>query len=192
MAFLSLTTLVTIAAVNAQNAPPYTTHFLDQRLDHFNPQNSAVFKQRYLMYNGSFDASKNLIFFYAGNEGPIDGFYNNTGLMYALLCISMHCHSPATYIPLFTLHIYLNSFPLIRFDIAAGKYGDALSGALILFAEHRYYGKTHPFGDKSFTNENLRYLTMENAIADYANFMTVCVYIGNCSLHNQSCIAIGI
>ena len=70
------------ATVLAQSTPPYTTYYHKQRLDHFNPQNSGTFQQRYLVYNGSFNASKNLILFYAGNEGPVDGFYNNTGLMY--------------------------------------------------------------------------------------------------------------
>jgi len=129
---------LTISATLAQNAPPYTTHWFTQRLDHFDPQNNATFQQRYLMYNGSFDKSKNLIFFYAGNEGPVDGFYNNTGFM---------------------------------FDLAAGKIGRDIGGALILFAEHRYYGETHPFGS-DFSSKAMRYLTMENAIADYATFMT--------------------
>eukprot|EP01084_Bolivina_argentea_P242402 406660_1 len=116
----------------AQNTPPYETHWFTQRLDHFDPQNLQEFQQRYLVYDGAFDKTKNVIFFYAGNEGPIDGFYNNTGFM---------------------------------FDIASEF------GALILFCEHRYYGETHPFGN-DFSPSAMRYLTMENAIADYAQFIT--------------------
>lgn len=44
--------------------------------------------------------------------------------------------------------------------------------ALILFAEHRYYGETQPFGNQSYKNlENLGYLSTEQALADYAVFL---------------------
>ncbi|CAD7935689.1 unnamed protein product [Amoebophrya sp. A120] len=42
----------------------------------------------------------------------------------------------------------------------------------IVFAEHRYYGSSLPFGDKSFDSpEHMQYLRVEQAIADYARFM---------------------
>ena len=38
----------------------------------------------------------------------------------------------------------------------------------ILFIEHRYYGKSLPFGSDSFDRDNIGYLSIEQAIADYA------------------------
>ena len=32
--------------------------------------------------------------------------------------------------------------------------------------EHRYFGESLPFGNESYTNENLRFLTVENDLAD--------------------------
>ncbi|KAH7705173.1 CBN-PCP-5 protein, partial [Aphelenchoides avenae] len=40
--------------------------------------------------------------------------------------------------------------------------------AAIVFAEHRYYGESFPAGSKtSLTLDNLKYLTVENVLADY-------------------------
>lgn len=41
--------------------------------------------------------------------------------------------------------------------------------ATVLFAEHRYYGKSFPFGDEktAFENKNLKYLNVEQVFKDY-------------------------
>lgn len=44
--------------------------------------------------------------------------------------------------------------------------------AMLVFAEHRYYGETLPFGNDTFTSlSNMGYLSSEQALADYAQFL---------------------
>lgn len=42
-------------------------------------------------------------------------------------------------------------------------------GAMLVFIEHRYYGKSKPFG-KNF-RRHLKYLSSGEAIADYVDFL---------------------
>jgi len=47
------------------------------------------------------------------------------------------------------------------------EYGITL-GAFLLFPEHRYYGESIPFGPvKAYEQQNIRYLTIEQALQDY-------------------------
>ncbi|KAJ7924724.1 serine carboxypeptidase S28-domain-containing protein, partial [Mycena leptocephala] len=39
-------------------------------------------------------------------------------------------------------------------------------GAALMVIEHRYFGKSQPFGNDSYTNENMRFLTLDNFMSD--------------------------
>lgn len=44
-------------------------------------------------------------------------------------------------------------------------------GALVIFGEHRYYGKSMPFNESSYFKENLKYLTIEQIMTDYVKMI---------------------
>ncbi|ELU04397.1 hypothetical protein CAPTEDRAFT_174591 [Capitella teleta] len=110
----------------------YTTHYITQKVDHFGFANDNTYKQRYLL-NDQHWRPGSPIFFYTGNEGAIDWFCNNTGIMWE----------------------WAPSF-----------------NAMLIFAEHRYYGESLPYGNKSFDSPNhLNYLTSEQALADFVSLI---------------------
>jgi lysosomal Pro-X carboxypeptidase len=43
---------------------------------------------------------------------------------------------------------------------------------MVIFAEHRYYGQSMPYGNKSYESPFIDYLTSEQALADYAYLIT--------------------
>ena len=106
--------------------------WFESKVDNFNSADSRTFKQRCLVNASAWKKNSGApIFFYTGNEGPIEEFYDNTGFV---------------------------------FDNAPEF------GALVVFCEHRYYGKTLPFQtvNQTFARENIGYLSIEQALADYA------------------------
>ncbi|GIY18638.1 dipeptidyl peptidase 2 [Caerostris darwini] len=122
--------------VSASNGEDYdyVESYFDQKVDHFNfvAYGTQTYKQRYL-YNATWwDKGTGPIFFYAGNEGDIVGFWKNTGFIFR----------------------------------AAKEFK-----ALVVFAEHRYYGKSFPFGNDSFTGEAIGLLSVNQALSDYAFFL---------------------
>ncbi|KAJ7379589.1 Dipeptidyl peptidase 2 [Desmophyllum pertusum] len=111
---------------------PYKTAYFEQNLDHFNFVQVETFKQRYI-YTDQYWNGNGPIFFYTGNEGPIPGFWDNSGFVFE----------------------------------AAEKFN-----ALVIFGEHRYYGESMPFGSSSFDHDKVGYLTVEQALADFAVLVT--------------------
>lgn len=54
--------------------------------------------------------------------------------------------------------------------------------ALIVFAEHRYYGVSMPYGDRSFDDVGrVGYLTSQQALADYVDLITYLRHNGSYS-----------
>ena len=68
-----------------------------------------------------------------------------------------------------------NEGPVDGFWPANGFMTDYLApkwGAYVLMAEARYYGASLPFGNASWTPENVQYLSTELILADYAQLLT--------------------
>lgn len=62
--------------------------------------------------------------------------------------------------------------------------------ALVVFGEHRYYGKSMPFGDKSFIPENVRFLTVYHTMMDYVKLIQFIKY-SDVKYKNSPVIAVG-
>lgn len=129
----SVTLCVSLALGQAVPSPPYKTLYLNVSIDHFNVETqSSTFSMRYLVNEDSWrndPTNPGPIIFYTGNEGGIEGFWDNTGF---------------------------------AFELAA-----ALEG-LVVFGEHRFYGESLPFGETSWERGHIGYLSVEQALADFA------------------------
>jgi len=116
-----------------ENAPK--EKFFKVPIDHFRDLHdpNPKYEMRYLISDKYYNSSYGPILFYAGNEGAIPVFWNNSGFITETLAKEM--------------------------------------GALVVFAEHRYYGKSMPFGKSSFNKDNLTYLTVPQAMRDYVDLL---------------------
>lgn len=121
--------------LEASDHSKYTEGYFTSNVDHFDFHNNATFQIRFL-YNDELWNSSNAdpIFFYCGNEGDIEEFWNNSG--------------------------FLNKALRVEYN------------ALVVFVEHRYFGKSLLFGNKSFDFPNTQYLTVSQAMADYNAFLS--------------------
>ena len=98
---------------------------------------------RYIVNARYWDPSNGPVLFYAGNEGDVWGFYNNSGFMTETLAQEFE--------------------------------------ALVVFAEHRYFGKSFPYEqDYSYTYPNNTYLTVPQVMADYNDLINYIRYYYSC------------
>lgn len=125
--------------------PPYTTSRFSNYIDHFDPSRTlANYSQRIL---------------------SSDEFYGK-GLKSWGKKSSSSCKGP--------IFFYTgNESPVTDYWENSGFIFDLarVHGALVVFAEHRYFGESMPFGSESFSQENVGYLSPEQALADYAFYL---------------------
>lgn len=107
-------------------------YYIDMPIDHFanGGSGSSTFKMRYFVDAQFWDPQTGPILFYAGNEGKLENFYDNTGFMTKNLSRELN--------------------------------------GLIVFGEHRFFGKSQPFDAKyAYNTSNNTYLTVEQVMMDY-------------------------
>jgi len=110
------------------------------QIDHFGFLEDGTFKQRYLVADKHWQQPDGPILFYTGNEGDISWFCNNTVNIQLLCCM-------------FTLYIILSLMQhLILIPVQGFMWEIAEElGAMLVFAEHRYYGESLPFGQDAYS-----------------------------------------
>jgi len=122
------------------------------RVDHFNGSNWAKWDMHYIIDRDNYNPESGPILFYAGNEGGVWNFYNNSGFITDTLAKEM--------------------------------------GAMVIFAEHRFYGESMPFGNKTFDKENLRFIAVEQVMWDYIELLKD-IKTSFPELENRATIAFG-
>jgi len=63
--------------------------------------------------------------------------------------------------------------------------------ALIVFLEHRYFGQSLPFGDRSYGTAEMRYLTIEQALADMTDLLAQKEQLFGCTAGGCEAVLLG-
>ena len=115
-------------------------HNITTRIDHFNASSTDTFPMRYLVDKTYYNSSQGPLLFFTGGESGFSGINKGGGVW----------------------GFYNNTGFVV--ETLAKRFG-----AIVVFAEHRYYGASMPFGDQSFnvTAGNLRFLTIEQVMQDF-------------------------
>jgi hypothetical protein len=133
--------------------PNATYLSFEQTLDHFNYADDRSFSQR-ILWNDQY-------------WGQPTGSEEERVLMREALGLADDCPGPVFFYS-------GNESPVTDYWNASGNAEQVWAptyGGLLIMAEFRYFGATLPFGNESFTNDNLRYLTTDQALGDYAHFL---------------------
>ena len=113
-------------------------------------------------------------FFYV----PVDHFDNrisNTALFPMKYLIDEQYYDPNDKNPCILFYAG-NEAPINAFWVNTGFIRTDLAKALkcsVIYAEHRYYGTSWPFGDEKTSQlpQNTKYLTVEQTLRDYVNLL---------------------
>ena len=148
----------------------FKTFFYTQTLDHFNyrPDSYATFQQRYVInfkhWGGSNSSAP--IFVYLGAEGSLDedldvaGFLPDNAPRFKALLVYIE------------VRICINFMLLLNILYYAENYHNF--SVIGMLTQHRYYGKSVPFGSREEAMKNastLGYFNSAQAIADYADVL---------------------
>jgi pimeloyl-ACP methyl ester carboxylesterase len=127
--------------------PTPTVTFFENYVDHFNEESDASYYPQRVLWSAEYWGRSMRWRQHAGAGGCPGPIFFYTGN-----------ESPVT-------DYYYNSGFMT--DVLAKEHG-----ALIVFAEHRYFGLSMPFGNASFLPKNVGYLSPDQALADYAVLLT--------------------
>ena len=135
------------------------------------------------------------LFFYTGNEGPIDQFWDNSGFVFkagaacnALVVFGEHvscaCACVCVHVSVCCMCVHVSVCACVRACVHVSVCVCCVRACMrvcvclcvcvhlsiyfVLSILQRYYGKTLPYGNESFDMGKIHYLNMEQAIADYA------------------------
>lgn len=152
--------------------------FLSLQIDHFGFLENGTFKQRYLLNDQHWHKEGDPILFYTGNEGDIAWFCNNTVNIPLLLEMALK-YDALIKMQMWVLVQYLeNRYRTVSLPFRINQFYTSVKcisqnrswiswnlcfikgfmwdvaeelGAMLVFAEHRYYGESMPFGEESYS-----------------------------------------
>ena len=130
------------AQIKERGATAPLEKFVSTRINHFDAENFNNFGPTQAVWDMRYLINWQ---YYNKDQGPILFYTGNEGNVFSF---------------------YNNSGFIV--DTLAKRFG-----AVVVFAEHRYYGKSMPFktAEKSFTRENVKYLTVPQVMRDYVNLI---------------------